>query len=100
MATFNGHFEDSNGNILLPIPSGATATVENTNIARQNYSPGSFLYFQNRLCRVTQTIASGNTLEVGVNLSYTTIGVEMTSHFMASDGTEFTLQDYLDGNYS
>mgnify|MGYP003310833540 CR=1 FL=1 len=50
MATYNGHFEDSSGNILLPIPSGAAATVETGSTASQAYTVGSFLYFNNRLC--------------------------------------------------
>lgn len=100
MATYNGHFEDSSGNILLPIPSGATATVETGSTASQAYTVGSFLYFNNRLCRVTAAIASGATLTVGTNLSYTSIGQEISSHMVASDGTEFSFQTLIDGGYN
>ncbi len=100
MATYNGHFEDASGNILLPMPSGAVATIETTNKASQAYTSGSLLYFNNRLCRATTAIASGNTLAVGTNLSYTTIGAETSGHLVASNGTEFTLQNLIDGAYS
>lgn len=100
MSNYLGHFEDASGNILLPIPSGATATIENTSTASQAYTKGSLLYFNNRLCRATTAIASGNTLAVGTNLSYTTIGAETSGHLVASNGTEFTLQNLIDGAYS
>ena len=100
MANLQGHFEDSNGNILLPIASGSTATVETGSTASQAYTKGSLLYFNNRLCKTTTAISSGASLAVGTNLSYTTIGTELSGHMMASDGTEFTFQKLLDGDFN
>ena len=100
MATFNGHFEDSNGNMVFPIPSGACNNIETTNIASQQYTKGSFLYFQDVFCRTTQTIAQNDTLEIGVNLQQTVIGTELSSHLVASNGTEFSFQTLVDGGYN
>ena len=100
MANLMGHFEDANGNILLPIPSGATATIETSNSASQAYTTGSFLFYNNRLCRVISAIAKGNTLVVGSNLAYTSLGAQTTSHLVTNNGIEFSFQNYLDGNYS
>ena len=100
MATYNGHFEDASGNILLPIPSGSTATIETSSTASQAYTTGALLYFNNRLCRVTSAIASGNTLAVGTNLAYSSLGAEASGHLVASNGTEFTLQNLIDGVYN
>jgi len=99
MATLNGHFEDASGNILLPIPSGATATIETTNKASQAYSVGSYLYYNNRLCRVTAAIASGGTLTVGTNIAYTSLGSQITAHFVATNGEEFSFQSLVNGDY-
>lgn len=100
MATYNGHFEDSNGNILLPIPSGATATIETSNKASQAYTTGSLLYYNNRLCRVIAAIASGGTLAIGTNIVYTSLGEQTTAHMVAPNGTEFSFQSLLNGDYN
>lgn len=100
MATYNGHFEDASGNILLPIPSGAAATIETTNKASQAYTSGSLLYYNNRLCRATKAISSGATLAVGTNLAYTSLGAETSGHLVASNGTEFTLTNLINGVYN
>ena len=99
MANYQGHFEDSSGNILLPIPSGATATVETGTTASQAYTVGAYLYFNNKLCKVTTAIASGATLAIGTNLSQTSLGAELSGHLVASDGTEFTLTNLINGVY-
>ena len=98
MSNFQGHFEDSSGNLILPIPAGATATVETGSTASQAYTAGAFLYHGDRFKRVTSAIASGGT--ISGNVSETTIGTEMASHFVASDGTEFSFQTLVDGGYN
>ena len=98
MAIYNGHNEDSSGNILLSIGNGMTATVETGSTASQAYTKGSYLFFNNRLCKATSAIASGATLAVGTNLSQTSIGQELTSHLRSSDGKEFYF-DLKDGKY-
>ena len=98
MATYNGHNEDSSGNILLSIGNGMTATVETGTTASQAYTKGSYLFFNNRLCKATTAIASGATLAIGTNLSQTSIGQEITSHLRSSDAKEFYF-DVKDGKY-
>lgn len=98
MAIYNGHNEDASGNILLGVGNGMTATVESGTTASQAYTKGSYLYYNNRLCKATAAIASGNTLTIGTNISYTSIGSELTSHLRASNGTEFYF-DYQNNQY-
>jgi hypothetical protein len=98
MATYNGHNEDSSGNILLSIGNGMTATVETGSTASQAYTKGALLFFNNRLCKATKAISSGATLAVGTNLSQTSLGAELTSHLRSSDGKEFYF-DVKDGTY-
>lgn len=98
MATYNGHNEDSSGNILLSIGNGMTATVETGTTASQAYTKGTLLFFNNRLCKATTAISSGATLAVGTNLSQTSLGAELTSHLRSSDGKEFYF-DVKDGTY-
>ena len=100
MANYNGHFEDSSGNILLPIPSGGAATVETGSTASQAYTKGAYLYFNNRLCKATTAISSGATLAVGTNLSNVSLGSELSAHMVASDGTEFSFQTLVNGGYA
>ena len=100
MSNFQGHFEDSSGNIILPIPNGGAATVETTNKASQPYTKGSLLYFNNRLCKSTTAIAQNATLAVGTNLSYTSIGQELSSHMVTSTGVEFSFQTLINGGYN
>ena len=96
MATYNGHNEDSSGNILLNIGNGMTATVELGSTASQAYTKGAYLFFNNRLCKASSAISSGATLAIGTNLSQTSLGAELTSHLRASNGDEFYF-DYKDG---
>lgn len=96
MATYNGHNEDASGNILLSIGNGMTATLETGTTASQAYTKGAYLYYNNRLCKVTAAIASGNTLTIGTNIAYTSLGAELTSHLKATNGDEFYF-DYKDG---
>ena len=98
MATYNGHQEDSSGNILLSIGNGMTATVETGSTASQAYTKGAYLFFNNRLCKASTAIASGATLAVGTNLTQTSLGAELTSHLRSSDGKEFYF-DVKDGSY-
>lgn len=96
MATYNGHQEDSSGNILLSIGNGMTATLETGSTASQAYTKGAYLFFNNKLCKASTSITSGTTLAIGTNLTQTTIGAELTSHLIASNGDEFYF-DYKDG---
>lgn len=98
MAIYSGHNEDSSGNILLSIGNGMTATLESGTTASQAYTKGSYVFFDNKLCKVTQDITSGTTLEIGTNLAQTSIGTELTSHLRSNDGKEFYF-DVKDGSY-
>lgn len=98
MAIYTGHNEDSSGNLLLSIGNGMTATVETTSTASQAYTVGSYIFFDNKLCKTTSAIASGATLAIGTNLSQTSLGAEITSHLRSSDGKEFYF-DVKDGTY-
>ncbi len=53
------------------------ATVETTNTASQPYAVGEFLVFGGRLCKVTTAIAQGDTLVIGTNIDYDTVGSEL-----------------------
>lgn len=96
MATYNGHNEDASGNILLSIGNGMTATVETGTTASQAYTKGQYLYYNNRLCKVTAAIAKSATLTIGTNIAYSSLGAELTSHLVASNGNEFYF-DLKDG---
>ena len=98
MATYKGHFEDSSGNLILPTPKGATATVETGANASQAYTAGSYLYHADRFKKVTSAIASGGA--IASKASATTVGQEMTAHFVASNGTEFSFQTLINGGYN
>lgn len=98
MSNFQGHFEDSSGNLVLPIPAGAAATVETGANASQAYTKGSYLYHGDRFKKVTSAIASGDAISGKV--SETTIGTEMAAHFVASNGTEFSFQTLINGGYN
>lgn len=100
MANYNGHFEDSSGNILLPIGGGMAAAVESGSTASQAYTKGTYLFYNNRLCKATTAISSGASLSIGSNLSSVSLGSEMKDHLVASNGVAFTLQNYIDGVYS
>lgn len=100
MAIYKGHFEDASGNILLPINSGEAATIETGTTASQAYIKGTYLFFDNKLCKATRAIASGNTLAIGTNLTQVSLGGEISSHLIASNGTVFTLQNLKDGLYN
>lgn len=100
MATYKGHFEDSSGNLILPIPSGAASNIETGPNASQGYTKGSILYFNNKLCKTTQAIANGAALAIGTNLTQINLGTEFSSHMVASNGTEFSFQTLKDGGYN
>lgn len=98
MSTLKGHFEDSSGNIILPIPAGAASTVELGTTASQSYTAGSYMYHGDRFKKVTSAISSGGTISGRV--SETNIGTEMTAHFVASNGVEFSFQTLVNGGYN
>lgn len=50
-----------------------------TGTATQNYATGSYLMLNNRLCKVTSPIATGETIIVGSNVQYTTVAEELTA---------------------
>lgn len=100
MATYNGHFEDSSGNVLLPISGGIAAAIETGSTASQAYMKGTYLFYNNRLCKATAAISSGASLSIGSNISYVSLGAEIKDHLVASNGVAFTLQDYINGAYS
>lgn len=98
MAIYQGHNEDSSGNLLLSIGNGMTATVETGSTASQAYTKGAYLFFNNRLCKAASAIAKGATLTIGSNLTQTSLGAEITSHLRSSDGKEFYF-DVKNGQY-
>lgn len=100
MATLKGHFEDASGNILLPITGGEVSKIETGNIASQAYTKGTYLFYNNKLCKTSANITSGSALAIGTNLTQVTLGGEITAHLVASNGTEFTLQNLIDGVYN
>ena len=104
MSNYNGHFEDSNGNVLLPTPHSYTSVIETSMTASQAYVVGQFITINipnglNHLYRAKTAIASGNTFVVGTNIESITVS-NINEMLTASNGTKFTLQDYLDGNYN
>ena len=96
MATYLGHQEDSSGNILLPTPHSMATQIEFGTTASQAYAKGAYIVFNNRLCKASTAIASGNTLAIGTNLVQCSIGSELNSHLQAPNGNEFYF-DYKDG---
>ena len=96
MATYLGHQEDSSGNILLPTPHSMAAQIELGTTASQAYAKGAYVVFNNRLCKASKAIASGNTLAIGTNLVQCSIGSELNSHLQTPNGNEFYF-DYKDG---
>lgn len=99
MAIYNGHLEDANGNILLPIPNSAAAKVETGTTATQAYTKGALFYFNNKLCKATKAISSGTAFDIGNNCVQTYLGTEISSHFWSSTGVEFTFQKLINGDY-
>lgn len=96
MATYLGHQEDSSGNILLPTPHSMATQIEFGTTASQAYAKGAYVVFNNRLCKASTAIASGDTLAIGTNLVQCSIGSELNSHLQAPNGDEFYF-DYKDG---
>ena len=96
MATYLGHQEDSSGNILLPTPHSMATQIEFGTKASQAYAKGAYVVFNNRLCKASKAIASGDTLAIGTNLVQCSIGSELNSHLQAPNGSEFYF-DYKDG---
>lgn len=95
MATYLGHQEDSSGNILLPTPHSMATQIEFGTTASQAYAKGAYVVFNNRLCKASTAIASGDTLAIGTNLVQCSIGSELNSHLQAPNGSEFYF-DYKD----
>lgn len=72
MATYYGIQEDSDGNVLLPVPNGICG-IERGASATQSYVKGNLVYVGNRLCQVNSAITSGDALTIGGNISYTSM---------------------------
>ena len=105
MSNLQGHYEDSSGNILLPIPGGMVAKVETGTTASQKYTKGTYLYFDNKLCKASATINSGATLTIGNsgNLTRVYMGNEITAHLRASSSgnyEEFSFTKLKNGDYN
>lgn len=100
MATYNGHYEDSSGNILLPIPVGGGIKVETGTTATQAYAKGAYFYANNRFCKAKTAIASGDTFTSGTNVTYTSIGAELKAHITTPDGVEFSFTKLVNGDYN
>lgn len=102
MSNLQGHYEDSSGNILLPIPGGMVAKVETGTTATQAYTKGTYLYFDNKLCKASKAIANGATLTIGSsgNLTRVYMGEEITAHLRASNYEEFSFTKLKNGDYN
>lgn len=100
MSTLQGHFEDSSGNLILPWSADVVSNLETTTTASQAYSIGDYIGFNNKICKVTTAISSGDTLTEGTNLSEVSLCQEFSDHMVASDGVAFTIQNYIDGVYT
>ena len=50
------------------------ATVEASSTASKAYSVGDYLYYENKLYKVTADIASGGTITVGTNIALAKLG--------------------------
>lgn len=100
MATYNGHQEDSSGNILLAIPNSMATTIETGSTASQAYTKGSYFYYNNRLVKATSAISSGASLTIGSNISYVNAADELSAHLRANDSnrSEFYF-DVYNGQY-
>lgn len=72
MATYYGIQEDSDGNVLLPVPNGI-CDIERGASATQSYVKGNLVYVGNRLCQVNSAITAGDALTIGGNVSYTSM---------------------------
>lgn len=72
MATYYGIQEDSDGNVLLPVPNGICG-IERGASATQSYVKGNLVYVGNRLCQVNSAITVGDALTIGGNVSYTSM---------------------------
>lgn len=59
---------------------GDFATVEGAR-ASQNYAIGDYLVFNDKFCKASAAIASGEVLAIGTNLTQTTIGAELKAIF-------------------
>ena len=104
MANYNGHFEDSHGNVVLPTPHSYTSVIETSMTASQAYVVGQYVTINipnglNHLYRVKTAIVSGESFVVGTNIESITVS-NINEMLTASDGTEFTLDDYLNGVYN
>jgi hypothetical protein len=58
--------------------AGSLAMIE-TSPATANHAVGSYLMLNNRLCKVTSAIATGEQIIVGSNVQYTTVAEELTA---------------------
>lgn len=68
----------ANNETAVDTVSESIAPTE-TGTATQNYATGSYLMLNNRLCKVTAAIATGEQIIVGSNVQYTTVAEELTA---------------------
>ena len=104
MANYNGHFEDSNGNVILPTPHSYTSVIETSMTASQAYAIGDYITINipnglNHLYRAKAAIARGNTFSVGTNIVITDVAT-LNKKLTTSGGVEFTLNNLINGNYN
>lgn len=100
MATYNGHQEDSSGNILLAIPNSMATSIETGSTSSQAYTKGSYFFYNNRLVKANNAISSGATLTIGSNISYVNAADELSAHLRANDTSKSEFYfDVYNGKY-
>jgi energy-converting hydrogenase Eha subunit B len=94
MATYYGIQEDSDGNVLLPVPNGICG-IERGTSATQSYVKGNLVYVGNRLCQVNSAITSGDALTIGGNISYTSMANQVHNiNVFVNNNREFVFTDH------
>lgn len=78
MATLQGTFEDSSGNVLLNTPH-SYAYIESGTTATKAYAKGDLLVFKNQLCQANSAISTGTTLTIGGNVTSTTVANQLSN---------------------
>ena len=83
---YQGFEKDQLENILLPT-THSIADIEYTSTASKAYQVGDLMVFNNQLCQVAQTIASGGTITLGTNVLSTMVSEQLAN-----------IRVYVDGN--
>lgn len=78
MATYQGTFEDSNGNVLLNTPH-SYAYIESGTTATRSYTKGDLFVFKNQLCQANADISTGATLTIGGNVLATSVANQLSN---------------------